>query len=184
MYDLFSYASFYAELSKGFEISKVFFYDAIKNRGIEDEQYHKQQGFHERLKKDIPNLDIRHRKLKYIFVNDRVERAKKESGICKDCMPKIDSFLADAGLLKLSKEKGIDILLVCDSVRLAYQDKYSVALLATGDADYCLAVELVQALKKEVINLHFYAGSSTDLRKTCDSHKLIQVDAQGKCYFR
>lgn len=56
LFGLFSYKEFYEELSKEFSITKVFFYDAIKNIEIEPEQYSKQQAFHERLKKDIPGI--------------------------------------------------------------------------------------------------------------------------------
>lgn len=184
LFDFFSYKSFYDELSKGFEVSQVLFYDATKSFLIEPEQFSKQQAFHERLKKEIPNLIIRARKLKYLFVNERVENAKKKAKFCKNCKKALEDFIADAGLLKISKEKGVDILLVADMIKYAYQDRYEVALLATGDADFTPAVELVQALKKEVVNLHFFAGSSSELRNACNSHKLIQVDAQGKCYFR
>ncbi|MBS3063433.1 MAG: NYN domain-containing protein [Candidatus Diapherotrites archaeon] len=71
-----------------------------------------------------------------------------------------------------------------DMLRSAYLDMYDVALLASGDADFVPAAELVQTLKKEVVNVHFYAGSSSELRTTCNAHKLVQVDATGNCYFR
>jgi len=179
-----SLKSFFEELSKEFEIPKVYFYDAIKNISIEPEQYSKQQAFHEHLRKEIPVLVVRARKLKYLGVDHKIEDAKKNTKFCKDCKPKLNEFLTNAGLSKLSKEKGIDILLVTDMIKGAFQEQYQTALLATGDADYVPAVELVQTLKKEVINLHFYAGSSAELRIICNSHKLIQVDAKGNCYFR
>lgn len=162
----------------------MFFYDAIKSSLIEPAQYSKQQSFHERLKKEIPAFIVRPRKLKYLFVNERVENAKKNAKFCKNCRKALEDFIMEAGFLKISKEKGIDILLVADMIKFAYQDRYDVALLATGDADFTPAVELVQTLKKEVLNLHFFAGSSSELRNTCNSHKLIQADAKGNCYFR
>ena len=168
----------------GFGLVRVYFYDATKNGTLEPEQYSKQQAFHERLKKDIPELILRTRKLKYIFVNGRLEKAKAKSAFCSNCKPKIGKFLSDAGLQKLSKEKGIDIMLVTDMVKGAFQDRFEVALLATGDADFVPAVELVQTLKKEVVNLHFYAGSSSELRNICNSHKLILVGAKGNCVLR
>ena len=181
LFGLFSYKSFYEELSKEFAITKVFFYDAIKNIAIEPEQYSKQQAFHERLKKEIPEVVIRARKLKYLLSNERVEKAAKKADFCKKCAPKISGFLSDARLSKMSKEKGIDIMLVTDLIKGAFQEKYETALLATGDADFVPAVELAQTLKKEAINLHFYAGSSSELRNACDSHRLIKVDQKGGC---
>ncbi|MFH0714579.1 MAG: NYN domain-containing protein, partial [Candidatus Diapherotrites archaeon] len=78
---------------------------------------------------------------------------------------------------------GIDIMLVTDMIQSAYQDKFDTALLASGDADYVPAVHLVQELKKDVVNLHLYAGSSAELRNECDFHKLVKTDASGKVYF-
>lgn len=75
-------------------------------------------------------------------------------------------------------------MLVTDLIKGAFQDRYEVALLATGDADFVPAVELAQTLKKQVVNIHFYAGSALELRNVCNSHLLIQVDAKGNCYFR
>lgn len=102
LFDLFQYSSFYAELAKKFDIKEVYFYDAVKNIDIEPKQYAKQQAFHSHLQKAIPNLVIRLRKLKYVFVNDRLERAKKNANFCTKCTSKVDPFLSDAGLQKIS----------------------------------------------------------------------------------
>lgn len=104
-FNIFSFKDFFDELSTNFQITKVYYYDALKNSQLEPEQYSKQQHFHRTLEKEIPVLVVRSRKLKYILVNDRVEKAKTESKFCVDCKPKIGKFLSKAGLLKMSKEK-------------------------------------------------------------------------------
>lgn len=182
--DIFSYKWLFKELSKKFEIQKVFFYDAIKSYRIEPSQYSEQQRFHEKLRKEIPLVAIRARKLKYPNIDKRIEEARKESGFCDRCGKKVDNFLKRAGLLKLSKEKGVDIMLVADMIGGAFRNKYETALLLTGDADYIPAVELVQFLGKEVVNVHCYAGSSGELRNKCDSHILISADAKGNCFLK
>lgn len=184
LFNAFSYKSFFEELSKEFDITKAFFYDAMKSQSIEPEQYSRQQAFHERLKKEISLIVIKTRKLKYLPGNERIENAKKNTNFCKNCKQKIDNFLSNAGLLKISKEKGVDILLVTDIISAVFNNHLEIALLATGDADFVPAVELVKKLKKQVMNLHFYKGSSSELRNACNSHKLILVDAKGNCYFR
>lgn len=42
-------------------------------------------------------------------------------------------------------EKGIDVAIAVESLSLAYEDAYDVALLVSGDGDY---VELVEAIKR------------------------------------
>lgn len=182
VYDYFSYKWLFEELSKKYGVAKVFFYDAIKNEKIEPNGFKKQQKFHAELLNEIQNIVIRHRKLKYNNVEKRSKEAKDKCDFCKNCIPKVDKFLKVAGLNKMSREKGIDVMLVVDMVKNAFQEKYETALLFTGDADFVPAVELVQNLKKEVVNVHLYAGSSIELRQACDSHILVGKDAKGNFF--
>ena len=184
IFDFFSYKWLYERLKKRFDIQKVYFYDAIKSFKMEPEQYSEQQAFHERLKKEIPGIIIRKRKLKYLKIDKQLEIAKKQADFCKICEPKIEKFLENSGLRKLSKEKGVDIMLVADMIRGAFQNKYETALLLTGDADFIPAVELVQFLRKDVGNVHCYAGSSSELRNKCDFHILISGTQQESCFLK
>ena len=59
-------------------------------------------------------------------------RAKKNIAFCSPCKIKLEEFLQESGLYKLSKEKGIDILMVADMIKGAFQEKYELALLVTG----------------------------------------------------
>jgi len=176
----FDYPSLYAELSKEYNIIKVLFYDAIKSINIEPGQYSRQQSFHQRIIKDIPNLVPRLRKLRYLGINNKVEEELKKTKFCDKCIQKVREFLSRAGLIKLSKEKGIDIMLATDLIRGAFENQFDTALLATGDADYVPAVKMAQTLKKEIVNIHFYSNSSSELRNTCNSHKLILIDNNNK----
>lgn len=178
LFDDFSYKWLFEELSKEYEVSKTFFYDAIKNEKIEPTGFVKQQRFHAELEKEIPNIVIQHRKLKYNNIRKRAEEAKENCDFCENCKNKVDDFLKEAGLNKISREKGIDVMLVIDMIKGAFQEKYETALLFTGDADFVPAVELVQNLKKEVINIHLYLGSSIELRKKCDKHILMTKDKE------
>lgn len=184
LFDFFQYDWFYNELSKKFDIQKSFFYDAVKSFSIEPDQFAAQQRFHERLKKQVPGIVVRHRKLKYIKTDKRVEKAKKNTAFCSNCRPKLEDFLKESGLHKLSKEKGIDIMLVADMIKGAFQKKFDAALLVSGDADFVPAVELTQILGKDVVNVHCYAGSSSELRNKCDSHIKIGADAKGNCFLK
>jgi len=176
----FNYTNLYKELSKQYLISKVFFYDSVKSIDLEPEQYSKQQTYHQRLVREIPNLTLRLRKLRYLGANKRVEDELTKTSFCDKCKQKVRGFLSRAGLVKLSKEKGIDIMLATDMIRAAFEEQFDIALLATGDADFVPAVKMVQTLKKEVVNIHFYSNSASELRNTCNSHKLIQIDNQNK----
>ncbi len=47
------------------------------------------------------------------------------------------------------KEKGVDVLLAIDMITNAYENNYDIAVLLSGDADFILAIERFQALKKK-----------------------------------
>jgi uncharacterized LabA/DUF88 family protein len=176
VYDYFSYKWLFEELSKKFNVTKLYFYDAVKNEKVEPLGFKNQQRFHAKLEKEIFNIAIKTRKLKYNNIEKRTQEAKDKCNFCKNCKENIDDFLNVIGLNKISKEKGIDVMLFIDMIKNAFQDKYDVALLFSGDADFVPAVELVQNLKKEVINIHLYSGSSAELRLKCDQHLLVTKD--------
>ncbi len=176
LYDYFSYKWLFEELSKKFDVTKVYFYDAVKNEKIEPLGFQNQQRFHAKLEKEIFNIAIKTRKLKYNNIEKRTKEAKNKCNFCEKCKKSIDDFLKVIGLNKISKEKGIDVMLVVDMIKNAFQEKYDIALLFSGDADFVPAVELIQNLKKEVINIHLYSGSSAELRLKCDQHILITKD--------
>ena len=134
--------------------------------------------------KEIAQISIQTRKLRYHKLDGRVREAKKKLTLCGKCNMSVDNFLKDAGLVVLSKEKGIDVLIATDMIRDAFQNRWDVALLFTGDADFVPAVNLVQTLKKQVINVHLYEGSSSELRTECNSHILIDIDKKGTMHLR
>lgn len=184
LYDSFSYSWLNEELKKRYNLQKVFYYDATKSIKLEPEKYSGQQRFHQQLKKQIPGIVIKSRSLRYSEPNKEVSKAKSFSSFCKTCKLKLDSFLKDMGCNKISREKGVDIMLVTDMIKLAFHEKYDTALILTGDADFVPAIELVQTLKKEVINIHCYAGSAGELRDVCDSHILMTLNSNNECFLK
>lgn len=182
--DFFDYKTFCYFLSNQFNVQRVYFYDAIKNRKIEPEGYARQQAFHERLFKSIPNFVIRTRKLRYMNFSERLDENLESLNLCELCFLKVKQLLSSLGLFKASREKGIDILLGADMIKGGFEDKYDVALLLSGDADFIPAIELIKELGKEVINIHFYLGSSIELRQKCTSHKLVWFNNKGELFLK
>jgi uncharacterized LabA/DUF88 family protein len=65
-------------------------------------------------------------------------------------------------------EKGVDIKIAVDMMRLAIQDSYDVAVLVSGDGDFASVVEAVQDFGKHVENACTPSSLSRHLRQTCD----------------
>lgn len=179
-FDADQFASLIVELNKQFDLKEVYFYDAIKDRINDSIGYAKQQRFHDRLKKEVPNIVIRHRKLKYVVSISK----KKASEIAKTIdlsvsEDKLYLFLKKLGVIKLTREKGLDVLLVVDALNIHKKDKNKALVILSGDSDYVPAIEYMLSEGANVINLHTYSGSSKELRDACSEHILLDIDVAG-----
>jgi uncharacterized LabA/DUF88 family protein len=175
----------FERLSAPYDLKKIYFYDAVKNVQKDPDGYSKQQGFHSRLLKSHANIVIRTRKLRYLVnITDRqIENAGKEAGIIDSCKYKLKKFLLNLNVLKLTKEKGIDVQLVVDAIEEARKGAAGTMIILSGDADFVPAVRLIKSYNVKTVNLHPYSGSSTELRNACDRHILIEFGSDGP-FFR
>ena len=65
-------------------------------------------------------------------------------------------------------EKGIDIMLATDLLRFAWDNLYDVAILVSGDGDFCYAVQATKDLGKHVEVAAFQSNLSWDLAQVAD----------------
>ncbi|WP_457638012.1 LabA-like NYN domain-containing protein [Oceanithermus sp.] len=65
-------------------------------------------------------------------------------------------------------EKGVDIQIAVDMLRLAYARAYDVAVLVSGDGDFAEVVRVVQDMGMQVENATFHALSSYRLAQQAD----------------
>jgi len=70
-------------------------------------------------------------------------------------------------------EKGVDVKLAVDMLRLAHNDAYDTAILVSGDGDFADALEAIQDLGKHTENAFCKTGSSLHLRQVCDKYVLV-----------
>ncbi|MFH1199631.1 MAG: NYN domain-containing protein [Candidatus Micrarchaeota archaeon] len=180
-FDRAKFEALFLKIQERHDITEIRFYDAVKDRLKDPAGYAKQQKFHAELGKIRPTVRLRHRKLRYLanLTQDQVLREAKSVGIIDTCKNKLWNLLHKLRLVRLTKEKGVDVLLVVDAVELARAKAAQCICLVTGDADFTPAVELIRSMKIKTLNLHTYSGSSTELRQACDEHALIQFDGLG-----
>ncbi|MEW6668314.1 MAG: NYN domain-containing protein [Thermodesulfobacteriota bacterium] len=67
-------------------------------------------------------------------------------------------------------EKGVDINIAVDMLRLAQNNAYDTAILVSGDGDFVAAVEGVKDIGKHVEHAYFKSGQSQHLRQACDKY--------------
>jgi len=128
-------------LKNGKMLVGIYYYNAPLDRGYNQKIYRKQQIFFSELRK-IPGFNV-------ILCNMR-------KTINKDGKPEFTV-------------KGDDIYLATDMVSFAYENKYDIAILVSGDGDFVPAIKRIQKLGKNVENAFFNVSSSNFLKNVCNS---------------
>ncbi|RDI96132.1 NYN domain-containing protein [Meiothermus sp. QL-1] len=67
-------------------------------------------------------------------------------------------------------EKGVDIQIATDMLKLAYAHAYDVAILVSGDADFAEVFKVLQDMGKQVENTTFQSLSSYRLAQQADRY--------------
>lgn len=172
------FGDLFAQLESKFRLKQARFYDAVKNYAVEPEAYSRQQKFHEQLKKLPFNIVIRTTKLRYLanVTKEQLKRAAQEVGIAESQHDLLWPLLGSLNLVRLTKEKGIDVKLVVDAVEIARRREADWVILLSGDADFVPAIELIKNFNIKTLNLHTYHGSASELRRACGKDALITFD--------
>jgi uncharacterized LabA/DUF88 family protein len=87
-------------------------------------------------------------------------------------VPKADTYI----------EKGIDVYIAVDMLQMAYENRYDVGILVSGDGDLAEAVKVVKNLGKHVINACFDSCRSQHLLQVCDAYIRFDRDFLSDCY--
>lgn len=151
------------------ELIRTYYYNVPVNQKYFPEVYQDQQRFFDSLRA-LPYFVLKLGRLEKRTVKLEQEELIKSFGkeIAKLIIEKWGETIVTF------VEKGIDINLAADMLRLAYNNAYDTAILVTGDADFVAAVEGVQDMGKHVENAHFKDARGFHIRRACD--KFIPLD--------
>jgi len=133
-------------LARDNEIKRIFYYTARMDKTFDEQRFLKHQNFLKKLSL-IPKFKIVFCTFKKIIEQDGKIRYEV---------------------------KGDDVKLANDMLVGAYENLYDIAILVSGDEDFKPVVRTVKKLGKKVENIFFRGGSSSRLRKTCNSSKNIR----------
>ena len=70
-------------------------------------------------------------------------------------------------------EKGVDIMIATDFLRMAWNDLYDTAILVSGDGDFSYAVQAVKDMGKHVLVAAFPANLSKELGQVADAREFF-----------
>lgn len=156
------------------ELIKIKYFNSPINQEEDPQNYASQQKFFDNLKK-TPFLDL--------FLGRLVKRLLNKINIdCPNCGHQKASVIncpnceeqIDITKTYKSTEKGVDVKLAINLLLDALNEKYDVALLFSGDADFCPAIRyIIKNLGKEIIFCHFPIPKTDELMQTCSENRLI-----------
>lgn len=159
------------------DLVKINYFTAPVNKQEAPEIYSNQQKFFEKLKQN--SLIETHmgklvkRPLNRININcPKCGIQKAEFLECPSCNKKIrlDKTFK-------STEKGVDVQMSIKLLLDAIENKYDTALIFSGDADFCPAIEyVIKNLNKKVILCHFSKPITSELIQKSSSSRLISKE--------
>lgn len=94
------------------------------------------------------------------------ERRRRNPPKCPACRSEVATCPACGESMVGTLEKGVDSAIVTAMIRLAWEDAYDVAVLATSDADLVPAVEFLDLRGRKVVQAGF-PPSGSDLATAC-----------------
>lgn len=152
----------------GVELKKTFYYNSVPNIiTIGEEKYYKHMEFLSGLEK--LGIKVKIRKLQH---KSNYELISKKLGqlqtikLCDSCKPVVKQNCINCIGSFQEKEKGIDVMIAIDMIKMALEKEYDIAILISGDGDFVPVCDLVKQCGKEVFSVSVSKGYSSDLKKT------------------
>ncbi len=133
------------------ELLRIYYYNAHVSKTIDPLGFQRQQKFFDNLRA-TPNITLKLGHLVY-------HRLRNEQGFSSQFFP---------------TEKGIDVQIAVDMIRLGLLKACEGIILVSGDSDYIYAVRFAKDLGSNVYIASFQMGGSVELRNEGDGH--INID--------
>jgi uncharacterized LabA/DUF88 family protein len=145
----------------GGELLRIYYYNAHVSKTIDPLGYQRQQKFFDNLRA-TPYITLKLGHLVY-------HRLRNEQGFSSQFFP---------------TEKGIDVQIAVDMIRLGLLKSCEGIILVSGDSDYIYAVRFAKDLGSNVYIASFHMGGSVELRNEGDGHIIIDHTFIQDCLIR
>jgi uncharacterized LabA/DUF88 family protein len=145
----------------GGELLRIYYYNAHVSKTIDPLGFQRQQKFFDNLRA-TPYITLKLGHLVY-------HRLRNEQGFSSQFFP---------------TEKGIDVQIAVDMIRLGLMKACEGIMLVSGDSDYIYAVRFAKDLGSNVYIASFQMGGSVELRNEGDGFIIIDQDFIQDCLIR
>lgn len=143
------------------ELLRIYYYNAHVSKTIDPLGYQRQQKFFDNLRA-TPFITLKLGHLVY-------HRIRNEQGLGSQYFP---------------TEKGIDVQIAVDMIRLGLLKSCEGIILVSGDSDYIYAVRFAKDLGCNLFVASFPQGGSTELRNEGDGYILMDQPFMQECFIR
>jgi len=143
------------------ELLRIYYYNAHVSKTIDPLGFQRQQKFFDNLRA-TPNITLKLGHLVY-------HRLRNEQGFSSQFFP---------------TEKGIDVQIAVDMIRLGLLKACEGIILVSGDSDYIYAVRFAKDLGSNVYIASFQMGGSVELRNEGDGHINLDQSFIQDCLIR
>lgn len=103
-----------------------------------------------------------------------VPRQKRSCPRCPSCHSEVVKCPNCQASMQGTEEKGVDVRIATDMIRLAWVDNYDIAVLVTSDKDLIPAVEFLKTRGIKVIHGSFPQGGHELTKKCWDQIKMAR----------
>ncbi len=143
------------------ELLRIYYYNAHVSKSIDPVGYQRQQKFFDNLRA-TPFITLKLGHLVY-------HRIRSESGPSSQYFP---------------TEKGIDVQIAVDMIRLGLLKASDTVILVSGDSDYTYAVRFAKDLGCIIYIASFPMGGSMELRNEGDGNIIMDYEFIHECFIR
>jgi len=143
------------------QLMRIYYYNAHVSKSIDPLGYQRQQKFFDNLRA-TPFITLKLGHLVY-------HRLRNEQGFSSQYFP---------------TEKGIDVQIAVDMIRLGLLKACDGVILVSGDSDYIYAVRFAKDLGTNVYIASFPMGGSNELRNEGDGSVLMDLEFIQDCFIR
>jgi len=143
------------------ELLRIYYYNAHVSPKIDPLGYQRQQKFFDNLR-STPFITLKLGHLVY-------HRIRSETGVSAQYFP---------------TEKGIDVQIAVDMIRMGLLKACEGSILVSGDSDYIYAVRFAKDLGSNIYIASFPQGGSNELREEGDSFISMDYNFMQDCFIR
>ena len=153
------------------QLVRIYYYNVPRRQEDDPRSYEEQLRFFENL-----------RRTEYLTVNlGRLQKRHTKTTVKETC-PKCGQPCEFTENVPTYTEKGVDVKLAVDMIRLARNNVFDTAVIVTEDADFVPAVHEVQEYGKHVESA--YTRRAYHLPTECDRFVLLDRSFMEECFIR